>query len=84
MTIKERIQAPTPPFFTKLRNTGLAIAAIAAAVLTAPVALPALVLKIAAYMAVAGTVASTVSQAATLQDEAPPGGSDQIQPEHGF
>ena len=73
MTIKERIKAPTPPFFRKLRNTGIAIAAIAAALLSTPVALPAILLKIAAYMAVAGTVASTVSQAATPADSEPPG-----------
>ena len=69
MTIKERIQAPTPPFFKKLRNTGLAIVAIAATLLATPVALPAIVLKIAGYMAVAGTVASTVSQVATVPDD---------------
>ena len=70
------MKAPTPPFFRKLRNIGLAIAAIAATLLSTPVALPALVLKIAAYMAVAGTVASTVSQATTVTDTEPPGGGE--------
>lgn len=69
-----RFAAPTPPFFKKVRNTGLALAAISASVLAAPVALPALLLKIAGYLAVAGTVASTVSQATVA---APPG---EIQP----
>ena len=69
MTIKERIEAPTPPFFKKVRNTGLAIAAIAATHLASPVALPAIVLKIAAYLAVAGTVATTVSQAVTPHED---------------
>ena len=65
MTIKDRIQAPTPPFFKKLRNAGLGILAIGTSLLAAPVALPAILLKIAGYLAVAGTVAATVSQTAT-------------------
>ncbi len=65
MTIQQRLQQPTPKFFRKLRNIGLIIAAIGGTLLTTPVALPALILKIAGYLAVAGTVASTVSQTAT-------------------
>ncbi len=62
MKINQRIKSPTPPFFKKIRNIGLAIAAIGTTVLTAPVSLPALVVKIAGYLAVAGTVASGISQ----------------------
>ncbi len=65
MTITSRLQAPTPPFFKKVRNAGLMLAAISAALLTAPVALPPVILTIAGYLGVAGAVASTVSQAAT-------------------
>ncbi len=65
MTIKQRVQSPTPAFFRKLRNTGVALAAISASILGAPVALPAILVKIAGYLAVAGTVAATVSQTAT-------------------
>ena len=68
MTINERIQAPTPPFFKKLRNIGLAILAVATAIMSAPVTLPAILLKIAGYLAVAGTVAATISQTATGND----------------
>jgi hypothetical protein len=68
MTIQERIQQPTPKFFRKLRNIGLIIAAISGTLLATPVALPAVVLKIAGYLAVAGTVASTVSQTATGEE----------------
>ncbi|MDF2192360.1 hypothetical protein [Paraflavitalea sp. CAU 1676] len=63
MGIQERLQSPTPPFFSKLRNWGLILAAASAAILTTPVVLPAIVVKVAGYLAVAGTVASTVSQA---------------------
>ena len=64
MTIQQRVAAPTPPFFRKVRNISLGVAAIAASILAAPVALPAVLLKIAGYAAVAGIVASSVSQRA--------------------
>ena len=65
MTIKQRLKEPTPRFFKKVRNIGLALAAVSTALLTAPVALPLVVIKIAGYLAVAGGVASAVSQATT-------------------
>ena len=58
------MKSPTPKFFKKVRNIGLALAAISATILTEPMALPAVVLKIAGYLAVAGSVAGTVSQTA--------------------
>jgi hypothetical protein len=65
MNLKERIESPTPKFFKKIRNVGLALAAVSATLLASPVALPLVVLKIAGYLAVAGSVASAVSQTAT-------------------
>ena len=62
--IIQRVQAPTPKFFKKLRNIGLALAAISAGIIASPVALPALVIKIAGYLAVAGGIAGSVSQVA--------------------
>ena len=64
-----RMKKPTPKFFQKVRNTGLTVAAIGATILAAPVALPALLVKIAGYLAVAGTVASTVSQSAVINEK---------------
>lgn len=74
MNLKERIESPTPKFFKKVRNIGLILAAISATVLTTPVALPAVLIKIAGYLAVAGSVASAVSQSATKTEET--GGGD--------
>lgn len=62
MNLLERAVSPTPTFFQKLRNFGLALAAISAAIIATPVALPAIITKIAGYLAVAGTVLSAVSQ----------------------
>lgn len=64
MNIMERAAAPTPKFFQVLKTIGITLAAVSGALLTAPVALPAIVSTIAAYLAVAGTVATVVSQAA--------------------
>ena len=62
MNLLERAVSPTPTFFQKLRNIGLALAAISAAIMTFPVALPAIVTTIASYLAAAGTVFSSVSR----------------------
>lgn len=65
MTIKQRLTSPTPTFFKKVRNIGLVLAAISATIITAPVALPAIVVKAAGYLAVGGAVATAVSQGVT-------------------
>lgn len=65
MNIIERVQTPTPTFFKKLRNIGLALAAISTAIITAPVGLPAVIVTIAGYTAVAGSVVGAVSQITT-------------------
>ena len=67
-TIIKRAQKPTPKFFKKLRNIGLSIAGIGATILAAPVALPAVIIKIAGYLTVAGTVMGGVSQV-TVKNE---------------
>ena len=63
-----RMQQDTPQFFRRLRNGGILLAAISAAVLTTPVVLPALVTKIAGYLAVGASVMSAVSQAAVKNE----------------
>ncbi len=69
MSIKQRVQSPTPNFFKKIRNIGLILAAMGGAIITAPVALPAVVVNIAGYLAVAGGIASAISQATTASDD---------------
>ena len=63
--IIDRAKAPTPAFFKKLRNIGLTLAAISTAIVTAPIALPAVVVTAAGYVAVASGVISAVSQITT-------------------
>lgn len=60
---------PTPKYFRKLRNAGIAIAGISASLLAAPVMLPAVLIKIAGYLALAGGVMSAVSQSAVKMEK---------------
>ena len=69
MTIRSRIQSPTPSFFKKLRNTGLAALAIGTSIISAPIALPAVLVKIAGYLVVAGTTTAAVSQSVTGKEK---------------
>ena len=62
MNVIDRAKAPTPKFFKILRSVGIIMAAVGGAVLTAPIALPTIVVSVAGYMAVAGGVISAVSQ----------------------
>jgi|APHig6443717497_1056834.scaffolds.fasta_scaffold79195_2 ABC-type xylose transport system permease subunit len=68
MNIIERVKAPTPKFFRILRNIGLAIAAAGAAILAAPIGLPAAIVTLGGYLTVGGAVLSAVSQV-TVSDE---------------
>lgn len=69
MSIPERMSKPTPPFFKKLRNVSLMLAAASGALLATPELLPAVLIKAAGYLAVAGSVAGAVSQAAVKEEE---------------
>jgi hypothetical protein len=69
MNIINRIQAPTPKFFRKVRTIGLVLAAVSATLLASPIALPALVIQVAGYLAVAGSVATAVAQTATENEQ---------------
>lgn len=68
MNLIQRASSPTPGFFRRLRNIGLAIASIGAAIVTAPVSLPAVIVSIGGYFAVAGTVIGAVSQITTYRE----------------
>jgi len=69
MNLVDRYKKNTPSFFRKLRNIGIAMAATGGAIIAAPIAFPALVITIATYLTVVGTVATAVSQAVVSDDE---------------
>jgi uncharacterized membrane protein HdeD (DUF308 family) len=62
MNIVDRAKAPTPKFFKILRSIGLALLGISGSIVASPVVLPAAVVTVAGYVAVAGGVISAISQ----------------------
>ncbi len=72
MKIIDRLKQPTPTFFRKLRNIGIALAATGGAIIAAPISLPSILVTIATYLTVAGTVATAVSQAVVADNEKEP------------
>lgn len=69
MNLLERASSPTPRFFRILRSVGLVLLTVSGSILAAPVALPAAIVTVAGYVAVAGGVISAVSQV-TVDDAA--------------
>ncbi|GGD35395.1 hypothetical protein [Flavobacterium orientale] len=65
MNLVDRAKAPTPKFFKVLRSLGLVIAGVGGTLVAAPIVLPAVVVTVGGYMAVAGSVLSAVSQITT-------------------
>ena len=64
MKLSQRLKAPTPKFFRVVRMLGIALATAGGTLLAAPVALPAVIISVASYLTVAGTVMTAVSQTA--------------------
>ena len=60
--LKERWNAKTPKFWKKVQRVGIIAGAIGAAILTAPVSLPAVIVTGAGYLIAVGGVTATLSQ----------------------
>ena len=69
MNLLERYQKPTPKFFKTLRNIGIALAAAGGVIIASPISMPAILISIATYMTIAGSVATAVSQAVVEVDK---------------
>lgn len=63
LTLVQRITAPTPKIFKIFRTVGLTLAAVGGAIMAAP-AMPVVLVTIAGYLTVAGSVMTAVSQVA--------------------
>jgi ABC-type xylose transport system permease subunit len=68
LTLAERVMAPTPKFFKTLRTIGLVIGLVGGAILASPVVLPAAVVTVAGYLALAGSIVTGVSQTAVEKE----------------
>ena len=63
LSLIQRITAPTPKIFKTFRTVGLSLAAAGGAILAIP-AMPVVLISIAGYLTVAGTIMTAVSQVA--------------------
>ena len=68
LTLAERVRAPTPKFFKTLRTIGLVIGLVGGAILASPVALPAAIVTVGGYFALAGSIVTGVSQTAVEKE----------------
>jgi ABC-type xylose transport system permease subunit len=68
LTLAERVMAPTPKFFKTLRTIGLVIGLVGGAILASPVALPAAIITVGGYLALAGSIVTGVSQTAVEKE----------------
>ena len=62
LTLKQRFKAPTPKFWKKVQKLGLALTAVGALVVSAPVSLPAAVITAGSYAAFGGGIIAALSQ----------------------
>lgn len=60
--VVKRWKAEVPSFWKKVQRIGLLAGGIGAAILAAPVALPATIISVGGYLALAGSVTATLSQ----------------------
>jgi hypothetical protein len=61
-SLKDRWNAKTPTFWKKVQRIGLVAGALGAAIIAAPIALPAALVTGAGYFVAVGTVTATLSQ----------------------
>ena len=64
LTLAQRVLAPTPSFFKKIRTIGLVMGVLGAALLASPVALPAVIASIGGYLVLGGSIITSVAQTA--------------------
>ncbi len=78
MNLIDRYKKPTPKFFKVLRNIGIALGSSGAAIMAAPMTVPAGLVALATYLTVAGIVVTAVCQA-VVSDEGKEAGNSEIQ-----
>lgn len=60
--LKERWNSKTPTFWKKVQKIGVACGIVGAALVSAPIALPAAVVSVSGYLIVAGSLTAALSQ----------------------
>jgi len=60
--LKERWNSKTPTFWKKVQKIGVACGIVGAALVSAPIALPAAIVSVSGYLIVAGSLTAALSQ----------------------
>ena len=60
--LKERWNSNTPKFWKKVQKIGVACGIVGAALVSAPIALPAAIVSVSGYLIVAGSLTAALSQ----------------------
>lgn len=60
--LKERWNSKTPKFWKKVQKIGVACGIVGAALVSAPIALPAAIVYVSGYLIVAGSLTAALSQ----------------------
>jgi len=66
--VVKRWKSKTPSFWKKVQRIGLIAGGIGAVIIASPIALPAAIASVGGYLALAGSVAATLSQL-TVEDK---------------
>lgn len=69
LNLIDRITSPTPKWFKIIRNVGITLTAVAGVIIASPVALPSVVVTVAGYVLLGGSVASAIAQTAMQSDK---------------
>jgi hypothetical protein len=67
-TLKDRWSAKTPSFWKKVQRVGIVAGALGAAIIAAPIALPAALITASGYLVAVGGVTAALSQL-TVEDK---------------
>lgn len=62
LELKERWNKKTPKFWKKVQRIGVACGIVGAAIVSAPIALPAAIVSVSGYLVVAGSLTAALSQ----------------------
>jgi hypothetical protein len=68
LTLMQRVRSKTPKWFRYVRNTGIILTAVSTAIISAGTAVPAILVTIAGYCAIGGTIAAAVAQTAVASE----------------
>ena len=60
--LKERWNSKTPTFWKKVQKIGVACGIVGAAIVSAPIALPAAIVSVSGYLIVAGSLTAALTQ----------------------